>query len=70
MERLPVYIRFQPTNSNDRWNLSRASFSFNGNLLPQWDTNSFVSQEDGIWLGRRAGLYVHIPKHQDPGVPH
>lgn len=66
VERLPVYIRFEPTDRGDRWNLQRAVVRFNDQLLPQWDTSSFVSDRTGIWLGTRAGKYVNIPKHQDP----
>ncbi len=68
VERLPVYIRFQPKNSDDRWNLAGASVSFNGQPFPLWETASFLKREVGIWLGRRAGLYVYLGKHQDLGV--
>lgn len=63
--RFPVYIRFQPESGSDNWNLQRAVVTFNGDLFPQWDTASFVRSDNGIWLGTRSGLYVHIPMHQD-----
>jgi len=67
VERLPVYIRFEPSSRSDRWNLLRAEVRFNDELFPLWDTASFISisDEPGIWLGTRAGKYVNIPKHQD-----
>lgn len=65
VERFPVYLRFQPRSRSDNWNLQRAVVTFNENLLPQWDTASFVRPDAGIWLGIRSGLYVHLPMHQD-----
>jgi hypothetical protein len=61
----PVYLRFQPRNEADRWNLARAVMTLNGRLLPMWDTASFVAHGEGIWLGAKSGLYVHLPRHRD-----
>ena len=60
VESLPTYLRFQ---GDDHWFLDRAGFYFNGEVFPQWDTASYL--RGGIWLGPRAGMYVHIPKHKD-----
>ena len=64
VERFPTYIRFQPENRNDHWFMQDAEFSFNGQILPQWGTSSFLRR--GIWLGTRSGMYVHLPMHLDP----
>ena len=63
VDTLPVYIRFQPQNDGDNWRLERATVTVNGQLFPMWDTVPVL--QEGIWLGQRSGLYVHIPKHQD-----
>ena len=63
----PVYLRFQPRSRTDNWNVQRAEVSFNGNFFPRWDTASFVSQRDGIWMGVRSSLFLHIPPHVDGG---
>ena len=63
----PVYLRFQPRSRTDNWNIQRAEMSFNGNFFPRWDTVSFVSQREGIWMGIRSSLFLHIPPHLDGG---
>jgi hypothetical protein len=65
VERFPVYLRFQPLHRGDKWNLSRAVITFNNDLSPQWETTTFVFPNAGIWLGPRAGLYVHLDLHRD-----
>jgi hypothetical protein len=65
VESLPVYLRFAPRTRSDNWSLQRAQVSFNDDFFPRWDTASFISQNEGIWLGTRSGLVVHIPKHSD-----
>jgi len=64
VESFPVYIRFQPQNGSDDWQLHRASVRFNDDVFPAWDTASFVLNDptEGIWLGTRSGLVVHLPK--------
>jgi hypothetical protein len=64
VERFPVYIRFQPRSRTDRWRLQRAQVSFNERFFPRWDTAGFFPITGGIWLGIRAGVHVHIPKHE------
>jgi hypothetical protein len=67
VKNFPVYIRFQPQNRNDNWQVQRAEVSFNDDFFPRWDTASFVPNDPakGIWLGVRSGLVVHVPLHQD-----
>lgn len=67
IDRFPVYIRFQGKARDDRWKLLRAEVSFNGNFFPRWDTGDLIpfGRNGGIWLGTRAGLVVHIPRHSD-----
>ena len=66
VESFPIYVRFEPNNSGDNWNLARAEMSFNDDFFPRWETTSFISEADGIWLGQRSGTVVHLRKHQDP----
>ena len=65
VESFPIYVRFEPNDSGDNWNLSRAELSFNDELFPRWETTTFVSTTDGIWLGQRSGNVVHLRKHLD-----
>jgi len=67
VDNFPVYIRFQPQSRSDNWQIQRAEVRFNDDLFPAWDTSSYVPNDpaQGIWLGTRAGLVVHIPRHQD-----
>jgi hypothetical protein len=66
VDAFPVYVRFEPNNDGDNWNLARADLSFNDNFFPRWETQSFIPEEDGIWLGQRSGNVVHLRKHLDP----
>ena len=56
----PVYVRFQPRTRGDNWHLVRADVRFNGALHIDWDTLPFVVRDEGIWLGVRSGLFVHL----------
>lgn len=60
----PVYLRFQPRSRTDNWNVQRAEVSFNQNIFPRWDTASFISQREGIWMGTRSSMFLHIPPHE------
>ena len=66
VDSFPVYVRFEPNNNGDNWNLARADLSFNDDFFPRWETQSFIPEEDGIWLGQRSGNVVHLRKHLDP----
>lgn len=63
VDALPVYIRFQPRSSGDNWRLRLATVTLNGLSFPLWETASVLI--DGIWLGQRSGLYLHLLKHRD-----
>jgi hypothetical protein len=67
----PVYIRFQPRSRTDNWQLHRADVRFNGSLHIDWDTVSFVTNDpaEGIWLGIRSGLAVHLVNHSHDPLP-
>jgi hypothetical protein len=68
--RWPLYIRFEPRDEDDRWKLKRAVVAFNSQESPLWDSN--VNAPNGIWLGMRSGLILHVPRvpsfpARDPG---
>ena len=67
----PVYIRFQPRSRTDNWQLQRADVRFNGSLHIDWDTVNFVTNDpaQGIWLGTRSGLAVHLVDHSHGPIP-
>jgi hypothetical protein len=67
----PVYLRFQPRSRTDNWQLQRADVRFNGSLHIDWDTVNFIVNDptQGIWLGVRSGLVVHLEDHSHGPVP-
>ncbi|HNR06786.1 MAG TPA: hypothetical protein PKM27_05665 [Saprospiraceae bacterium] len=58
----PVYIRFNPKNRDDRWNLSYVDIMVNGAIAYQ---SLGLDQQGGIWLGIRSGLFYYLKKHRD-----
>jgi hypothetical protein len=64
VDSLPVYIRFQPQNRDDNWQLQRAVVTLNDRLFPMWDSASIVANDParGVVLGVRAGLVVHLAR--------
>ena len=67
VDALPVYLRFVGKDDDDKWGLERAVMILNDELLPMWDTASYISNVDGIWLGAKCGGVVFLPKHVDKG---
>jgi hypothetical protein len=65
----PVYIRFQPRSRTDNWLLQRADVRFNGSLHIDWDTLPLLGLQDGIWLGVRSGLFVHLANTSHEPIP-
>ena len=67
----PVYVRFRPRSRTDNWQLQRASVRFNDSIHLDWDTAHFIAMDptQGIWLGVRSGLVVHLPDHDHAPVP-
>jgi hypothetical protein len=63
----PVYIRFAPENRDDQWNLKLAVVALNSDESVYW--TNLVSAPDGIWLGTRAGLVLHLQKFVDFELP-
>jgi hypothetical protein len=59
-DRLPVYIRFSPAGRDDNWRLELAAVGLNSQPpIVYW---SLPNAPDGIWLGTRAGLWLHLPR--------
>jgi hypothetical protein len=67
VDALPVYLRFVGEDSGDRWGLRRATMTLNEELFPMWDTDSYISDVEGIWLGAKAGGVVFLINQQDDG---
>lgn len=67
VDSLPVYLRFAGEDDDDHWGLQRAVLTLNSQILPQWDTLSYISQTDGIWLGHKAGNVVFLIRDRDEG---
>jgi hypothetical protein len=67
VDSLPVYLRFVGEDDDDHWGLQRAVLILNSQILPQWDTISYISQTDGIWLGHKAGNIVFLIRDRDEG---
>jgi hypothetical protein len=41
--------------------------TLNSQLLPQWDTISYISTTDGIFLGAKAGAIAFLIRDRDEG---
>jgi hypothetical protein len=65
---LPVYLRFVGEDSDDHWGLQRGVLTLNNQILPQWDTVSYISTTDGMWLGAKAGNIAFLIRERDEGV--
>lgn len=59
----PVYIRFQPTNRDDRWKLLRVNVFLNGSVTQQYE--SFIDRDGGLWMGIRSTLFFYLVKHTE-----
>ena len=69
--KFPVYIRFQPRSRTDNRQLQRADVRFNDSIHIDWDTVNFVFNDpaEGIWLGVRSGLFVHLENFSHDPAP-
>lgn len=62
----PVYIRFEPSNSNDEWNVDRVYVnvrSSSGVPAAGLDFYAYILNEindDNIWLGEDSGLFINL----------
>ena len=65
LESFPAYLRFKPQTRDDNWKLQRVVVTREDQLFPMWDSNENIPQTQGIWLGTRSGLVVHLHKHDD-----
>ena len=68
VDTLPVYLRFVGEDEDDLWGLERAVLILNSQILPQWDTVSYISTTDGMWLGHKAGGIAFLIRDRDEGV--
>lgn len=66
-DRLPAYIRFAPAGGDDNWKLELAIVGLNSQ--PPMIYWSLQNAPRGIWLGRKAGLWLHLPKEVKPPLP-
>jgi hypothetical protein len=67
VEALPVYLRFVGNDAGDRWGLQRAFMILNDELSPMWDTASYISDVDGIFLGAKCGGVVFLINDDSKG---
>jgi len=60
LNKFPVYIRFEPVNSDDNWNLRfTAVLVYTG--ASQFNTAYTVSEEfENLWLGKSFGKIVYL----------
>jgi hypothetical protein len=67
VDSLPVYLRFNGEDDDDLWGLERAVLILNSQILPQWDTISYISTTDGMFLGFKAGAIAFLIRDRDEG---
>jgi hypothetical protein len=59
----PAYIRFEPANSNDEWNVDRVCVSLRNNFGPTADLHAQIlnsTNDDNIWLSEDSGLFIGL----------
>jgi murein tripeptide amidase MpaA len=62
----PAYIRFEPSNSNDEWNVDKVYVNVRGSTgIPAGglDFYGYILNEindDNIWLGEDSGLFINL----------
>lgn len=67
VDKLPVWLRFEPEDREDEWNLERAAVRVTGLGGefgdPVTRTYRILDQAtDNVWLGRQSGLYIYLKK--------
>jgi len=59
----PAYIRFEPTNNNDQWNVDRVCVNVGSNSGPVADFHAQILSginDDNIWLSEDSGLFIGL----------
>ena len=59
----PAYIRFEPANSSDEWNVDRVCVSLRNNFGPTADLHAQIlnsTNDDNIWLSEDSGLSIGL----------
>ena len=62
----PIYIRFEPENNNDNWNVESVHLTaqqYEGGNTPgdtSEYTDAFSENDNRIWLGRNTGLIMGL----------
>ncbi len=58
LERFPVYVRFEPDDRNDNWNLESVTVTVNPG--PGQVQYQALGGSNHLWLGVHAGLYCYL----------
>jgi hypothetical protein len=64
VDNYPIYIRFEPQDRDDNWNLELAVIGINRDVDRLYD--SLEIAPSGIWLGTRFGLVLHLGRYVEP----
>jgi hypothetical protein len=59
----PAYIRFEPANNNDEWNVDRVCVNLRNNSGPTVDYHAEILSginDDNIWLSEDSGLIIGL----------
>lgn len=54
--KFPKYIRFEPKNDPDNWNIDQISVI----TIPETRTYWRPNPQGNIWLGKRSGLFLGL----------
>jgi len=64
----PTYIRFEPRNKNDNWNIEDVNvevIQYNDSPLGSTvNKKTFVDLEGNVWLGVRSGLFLYLAQFE------
>lgn len=59
----PAYIRFQPSNDSDEWNVDRVCVNVRNNFGPVAEFHADIlngTDDDNIWMGEDSGLFIGL----------
>lgn len=66
VDKFPVWLRFEPEDRTDHWNLEKAGVRVTGRGEfgdAEMRTYRILDQaNDNVWLGRQSGLYIYLKK--------
>jgi hypothetical protein len=63
LDHFPVYVRFEPQSSGDRWKVAFiAALAYRGDPVTFAAAYYSPLEQQGLWMGTRSGKVIHLTK--------